>query len=133
MPQPYGLLSLGAKLNIVSSGGSGERLPLLLGKHVDIIPMPFNMVQDYVDKGQFKYIANVSNERSKHEKLVDVPTLRESNAPAGYYYYNTMFFPKDTDPEIIEKLSTATGKIINENKEYQKEIEGLSSSMINRV
>lgn len=119
-----GLQQAGAKLNVVSSGGSGERLPLLLGKHVDIIPMPFNMVQDYVDKGQFKYIANVSNERSKHEKLANVPTLRESKVPAGYYYYNTMFFPKGTDPEIIEKLSVATGKIINENKEYQKEIEG---------
>lgn len=119
-----GLQQAGTKLNVVSSGGSGERLPLLLGKHVDIIPMPFNMVQDYVDKGQFKYIANVSNERSKHEKLANVPTLRESKVPAGYYYYNTMFFPKGTDPEIIEKLSVATGKIINENKEYQKEIEG---------
>ena len=119
-----GLQQAGAKLNIVSSGGSGERLPLLLGRHVDIIPMPYNMVQDYVDKGQFKYIANVSNERSSNEKLADVPTLRESGVPAGYSYYNTMFFPKGTDPEIIAKLSAATGKVIKENAEYQKEIEG---------
>lgn len=119
-----GLRQAGAKLNVVSSGGSGERLPLLLGRHVDIIPMPYNMVQSYVDKGQFKYIANVSNERSTNEKLANVPTLRESKVPAGYFYYNTMFFPKGTDPKIIAKLSAATGKIINENKEYQKEIEG---------
>ncbi|WP_439290906.1 tripartite tricarboxylate transporter substrate binding protein [Lonepinella koalarum] len=119
-----GLQQAGAKLNIVSSGGSGERLPLLLGKHVDIIPMPFNMVQDYVNNGQFKYLANVSNHRSQYEQLANVPTLRESNVPAGYYYYNTMFFPKGTDPEIIAKFSAATGKVINENKEYQKEIEG---------
>lgn len=119
-----GLKQAGAKLNIVSSGGSGERLPLLLGRHVDIIPMPFNMVQSYVDKGQFKYIANVSNERSKNKKLANVPTLRESKVPAGYFYYNTMFFPKGTDPEIISKLASATRKVIYENKEYQKEIEG---------
>ncbi|TCP97732.1 tripartite-type tricarboxylate transporter receptor subunit TctC [Cricetibacter osteomyelitidis] len=119
-----GLQQAGAKLNIVSSGGSGERLPLLLGRHVDIIPMPYNMVQTYVDKGQFKYLANVSNVRSKNDKLVNVPTLRESGVPAGYAYYNTMFFPKGTDPEIIAKLSAATGKVINENAEYRKEVEG---------
>lgn len=119
-----GLQQAGAKLNVVSSGGSGERLPLLLGRHVDIIPMPYNMVQDYVDQGKFKYLANVSNERSQNAKLADVATLRESGVPAGYAYYNTLFFPKGTDPEIIAKLSAATGKVIHENAEYRKEIEG---------
>lgn len=119
-----GLQQAGAQLNVVSSGGSGERLPLLLGKHVDLIPMPYNMVQDYVDKGQFKYIANVSNVRSP--VLPDLPTLRESGVPAGYAYYNTMFFPKGTDPRIVEKFSEACGKIITTNAEYQKEMEALS-------
>lgn len=118
-----GLQQAGAKLNVVSAGGSGERLPLLLGRHVDLIPMPYNMVQDYVNKGQFKYIANVSNQRSA--ALPDVPTLRESGVNAGYYYYNTMFFPKGTDAKIVEKFSNAVGKIINTNAEYRKEMEGL--------
>lgn len=118
-----GLQQAGAKLNVVSAGGSGERLPLLLGRHVDLIPMPYNMVQDYVNKGQFKYIANVSNQRSI--ALPDVPTLRESGVNAGYSYYNTMFFPKGTDAKIVEKFSNAVGKIINTNAEYQKELEGL--------
>lgn len=117
-----GLQQAGAKLNVVSSGGSGERLPLLLGRHVDIIPMPYNMVQDYVDQGKFKYLANVSNARSQNAKLADIATLRESGVPAGYSYYNTLFFPKGTDPEIIAKLSAATGKVINDNAEYRKEI-----------
>lgn len=118
-----GLQQAGAKLNIVSSGGSGERLPLLLGRHVDLIPMPYNMVQDYVDKGQFKYIANVSNARSA--ALPNLPTLRESGVPAGYYYYNTMFFPKGTDPKIVAKFSEACGKIITTNEAYQKEMAAL--------
>ncbi len=118
-----GLQQAGAQLNVVSSGGSGERLPLLLGRHVDLIPMPYNMVQDYVDKGQFKYIANVSNQRSA--ALPDLPTLRESGVNAGYSYYNTMFFPKGTDAKIVEKFSTAVGKIVNTNADYQKEIAAL--------
>lgn len=118
-----GLQEAGAKLNVVSSGGSGERLPLLLGRHVDLIPMPYNMVQDYVDSGQFKYIANVSNNRS--EKLPELATMREDGVNAGYYYYNTFFFPKGTDQAIVEKFAEACGKIINTNAEYQKEIEAL--------
>lgn len=116
-----GLRQAGAELNVVPSGGSGTRLPLLLGHHVDIIPMPYNMVQDYVNKGQFKYLATGSNERSK--ALPEVQTLREAGVPAGYSYYNTMFFPKGTDPEIIAKLSKAVGNVINNNEEYRKEVE----------
>ncbi|MDD3904748.1 MAG: tripartite tricarboxylate transporter substrate binding protein [Sphaerochaeta sp.] len=118
-----GLQQAGAKLNVVSSGGSGERLPLLLGRHVDLIPMPYNMVQDYVNKGQFKYIANVSNQRSA--ALPNLPTLREGGVNAGYSYYNTMFFPKGTDAKIVEKFSEACGKVINTNADYQKEIAAL--------
>jgi tripartite-type tricarboxylate transporter receptor subunit TctC len=121
-----GLQEAGAKLNVVSAGGSGERLPLLLGRHVDIIPMPYNMVQDYVDKGQFKYIANVSNERS--EALPNLPTLRESGVNAGYSYFNTMFFPKGTDRKIVEKFSAAVGEIITTNAEYQKEMAALGQA-----
>ena len=116
-----GLKNAGAQLNTVSSGGSGERLPLLLGKHVDLIPLNYNMVQEYINKGQLKYIANVSNERSK--ALPNVPTLHESGVNAGYSYLNTMIFPKGTDPRIVEKFSNAVGEVVNNNKDYRADME----------
>lgn len=38
----------GAKFNVVSSGGSGERLQLILGNHVDVTELNYSQVIDYV-------------------------------------------------------------------------------------
>ena len=117
-----GLQKAGAQLNVVSAGGSGERIPLLLGGHVDMIPMPWNMVKDYVDTGKFKVLATVSPKRSP--LLPEIPTLLELGVDCGYYYYNTLFMPKGTDPLIVETMSKAVGEIVNGSEEYRKEMEG---------
>ncbi|MGE0075132.1 MAG: tripartite tricarboxylate transporter substrate binding protein [Sphaerochaetaceae bacterium] len=115
-----GLQNAGAKLNIVSSGGSGERLQLVLGGHADIVPLNYSQVKSYLDDGTLKAIGNVSNNRS--ELLPEVKTLRESGIEAGYDYLNTMFFPKGTDPRIVEKFSNAVGEVINNNAAYQADM-----------
>lgn len=117
-----GLQKSGAQMNVVSAGGSGERIPLLLGGHVDMIPMPWNMVKDYVDTGKFKVLATVSPKRSP--LLPEVPTLLELGVDCGYYYYNTLFMPKGTDPSIVAAMSKAVGEIVNGSEEYRKEMEG---------
>jgi len=117
-----GLQGAGARFNVVSSGGSGERLTLLLGNHVDIIPMPWNMVEDYVKTNKFKVLATVSPERSP--QLPGVPSLKELGIGGSYYYYNTLFMPKGTDPAIVEALSKAVEKIVNTNDDYRKEMAG---------
>jgi tripartite-type tricarboxylate transporter receptor subunit TctC len=116
------LQNAGAKFNTVSSGGSGERLQLLLGGHVDVIPMPYNMVKDYVDKGVFRIVATDSPKRPS--RLPDVPTLLEKGVNCGYYYYNTFFFPKGTDQAIVNKFAAACQKIIETNADYRKEVDG---------
>lgn len=118
------LQEAGAKFNVVSSGGSGERLTLLLGNHVDVIPMPWNMVEDYVKTGKFKVLANVSPKRSP--RIPDVPTLRELGVNCSYYYDNTFFMPKGTDPAIVAKFSEAVGKVVKTNDAYRKECEGFA-------
>jgi tripartite-type tricarboxylate transporter receptor subunit TctC len=123
-----GLKNAGAEFNTVSSGGSGERLTLLLGKHVDVIPMPWNMVEDYVKTNQFKVLATVSPERSAH--YPDVPTLKEKGVNCSYYYNNTFFMPKGTDPAIVEKFSKACEKIITTNSDYRKECAGFSQEPV---
>lgn len=115
-----GLQNAGAKLNVVSSGGSGERLQVVLGGHADIVPLNYGMIETYVNDGTLKIIGTASNERS--ELIPDVKTLREVGVNAGYDYMNTMIFPKGTDPRIVEKFSDAVGEIVKNNEKYQSEI-----------
>ena len=117
-----GLLKAGAKLNVVSSGGSGERLQVVLGGHADIVPLNYNMIEPYVKDGTLKILGSVSDTRS--DLIPDVKTLREYGVNAGYDYMNTLIFPKGTDAKKIEKVCTAAGKIINNNESYRKEMKG---------
>ncbi|MDR1519960.1 MAG: tripartite tricarboxylate transporter substrate binding protein [Planctomycetota bacterium] len=110
----------GAKLNVVSSGGSGERIPLLLGNHVDVIPIQINMIGDYLKTNKFKVLATVSPQRPA--ALPEVPTLIESGVKCSYGYYNTFFMPKGTDPAIVAKFSQAVSKVVSSNAAYAKEI-----------
>jgi tripartite-type tricarboxylate transporter receptor subunit TctC len=115
-----GLLQAGANLNIVSSGGSGERLQVVLGGHAEIVPLNYDMIEAYVNNGTLKILGSVSDNRS--ELIPDVKTLRESGVNVGYDYMNTMFFPKGTDPQKIEKLCNAVGQIVNNNESYRAEV-----------
>lgn len=110
------LTKAGAKFNIVPSGGSGERLQLLLGGHVDVIAMNYNAVKEYVDNGQFVILATDSPRRPHN--LPDCPTLKEKGVDCEYYYYNTFFFPKGTDKAIVEKFANACKNVIENNAEY---------------
>lgn len=115
------LTKAGAKFNIVPSGGSGERLKLLLGKHVDVIAMNYNAIKDYVDKGEFVVLATDSPKRPFN--LPEVPTLKEKGVDCEYYYYNTFFFPKGTDKAIVEKFANACKNVIENNAEYAEFLE----------
>ncbi|MCH3918849.1 MAG: tripartite tricarboxylate transporter substrate binding protein [Spirochaetia bacterium] len=114
------MLNAGIPLNVVSSGGSGERLQLVLGKHVDMVPLPLTMVSDYVAKGELKILATDSPKRG--ELIPDVPTLQEKGVACAYYYDNTFLFPKGTDQAIVDKFSKACEKVITTNEAYRKEI-----------
>ena len=114
------LQNAGAQLNVVSSGGSGERIPLLLGGHVDVIPIQINMIEDYLKTNQFKILATVSAQRSS--VIPNVPTLLEAGVKCSYNYLNTFFMPKGTDPAIVAKFSQAVNKVVSSNADYAKEI-----------
>ncbi|MCR5289217.1 MAG: tripartite tricarboxylate transporter substrate binding protein [Treponema sp.] len=110
----------GAQFNVVSSGGSGERLQLILGNHVDVTELNFSQIVDYVKERKIKILANVSAERSS--TLRDVPTLKELGVDCGYSYDNTFFMPKGTDQAIVNKFAEACEKIITSNADYKVEM-----------
>ncbi|MCL1993687.1 MAG: tripartite tricarboxylate transporter substrate binding protein [Spirochaetes bacterium] len=116
----------GGQFNVVSAGGSGERIPLLLGNHMDVIPIQINMIEDFIATGQFRVLATVSAQRSP--LIPDVPTLLEQGVDVSYSYYNTFFMPRGTDPQIIARLSQAVRRVVEENAEYAQEIESFAQT-----
>jgi tripartite-type tricarboxylate transporter receptor subunit TctC len=118
------LLNAGAQLNVVAAGGSGERIPLLLGGHVDIIPIQINMIEDYLSTRQFRVLATVSAERNSSRP--NTPTLLESGVDVSYDYYNTFFMPKGTNPAIIQRMSEAVRQVVQTNANYARDIQAFS-------
>ena len=106
----------GGEFNVVSIGGSGERIPLLLGGHVDVLAMPISMIQDYLDTGQFRPLATTSPLRPP--LMPDVPTLLELGVEVGYYFYNTFFMPPGTHPDIVARFSEAVRRVVHYNASY---------------
>lgn len=113
---PIALNNAGAKLNIVDVGNASDRIPALLGGHVDVIINSLSTAEDYLKTGQFKCLAVCASERSP--QYPDYPTLKELGIDCEYDMCYSFFFPKGTNPEIIEKLEQAVRKIVDTNEEY---------------
>ena len=114
------LRNAGADMIVMSTAGAAERIPLLLGGHLDIITAQWGIAEDYIRTNQFKMLAVTSAQRDP--VLPNLPTLRESGVDCSYGFYNTFFMPKGTDPAIIDRLSRAIGRIVTTNQEYANEI-----------
>jgi tripartite-type tricarboxylate transporter receptor subunit TctC len=117
------MLNAGAQLNVVAAGGSGERIPLLLGGHMDVIPIPLTMIEDHEALGTVRILATSSNERPPSRP--DIPTMIESGVDVGFEYNNTFFMPRGTNPIIIERLNEAVRQVVQTNRAYQDHISGL--------
>lgn len=115
-----GLLNAGAELNVVDSGSASDRIPALLGGHVDIICNSLSSVKDYIETGDFKPLAIANFERTP--EFPEIPTLKESGVDVEFECSYTMMFPKGTDEAIIDKMNNAVKNIVENNQEYKDEI-----------
>jgi len=115
-----GLQNAGAEFNVVDSGSASDRIPALLGGHVDVICNSLSSVKDYLDTGEFKALAIANSERIT--EYPDIPTLSESGVEVEFECSYTVMFPKGTDKEIIEKISESIKDIVENNEEYKEEI-----------
>jgi tripartite-type tricarboxylate transporter receptor subunit TctC len=111
----------GAQLNIVDSGGATDRIAALKGGHIDAIPNPYGTVKPYLESGDFRALAVITEERNP--KFPDIPTAKEQGydvvLPIAYFFA----FPKGTPEEIVDKFSKAVEKIATTNKEYAEAID----------
>ena len=115
-------INAGAQLNVVAAGGSGERVPLLLGGHMDVIPIPLGMIEDHEAMGTVRILATSSTQRPPSRP--DIPTMLESGVNVGFEYNNTFFMPRGTHPIIIERLNEAVRQVVQTNSAYQEQIAG---------
>lgn len=110
----------GGKFNVVDAGGAGDRIPALLGGHIDVMTNAISTVTDYIKSGKFKVLAICTPERNKN--FPDIPTLKESGVDCTYNNDYTIFFPKGTDSAIVQKMSDTVKDIVENNADYAQEI-----------
>ena len=111
----------GADFNFVDVGGSADRLTAVLGGNVDVSQNPLGQVAPYLEAGELRALATVALERS--EALPEVLTFRERGyEDVGFQYAFFFAFPPGTDPEIVEALSDAAGRVVEGNEDYAREL-----------
>ena len=115
---------IGAKFNVVDTGDSANRLTALLGGHVDATSIPYSAAKEYIESGQLKTLGTLLSERSK--MLPDIPSLSETYKDLSVDTYYVILAPKGTDPALVEKVSKAINKVVNENPEYKQEVEKMN-------
>lgn len=102
--------------------GTSEKLPALLGGHVDAASMPYGTIKDHVRAGKIRFLIFFTDRRFSDPS--DVPTAVELGFPevAKLAIYAPYFVHKDTPEEIKKTLISALTKT-NEDPEFKKELE----------
>lgn len=114
------LKEFGADFNIVNSGSSSERVASLLGEHIDVSINAMGVVKQYLETGELKVLANLATEVPEAYK--DYPLAKDQGVEVAYDLVYNILAPKGTDPAVVEKLSKAIEKVVNENADYAEEI-----------
>jgi tripartite-type tricarboxylate transporter receptor subunit TctC len=100
---------IGIRPTLVPFSGTAPALNAMLGDQVDYVCDPILGPLAHIRAGNLKAMAIGTAKR--HPNLPDVPTSAEAGLPnfqAAPFY--AMFAPKGTPPDIIEKLSAALDK-----------------------
>ena len=97
------------KFQLVDAGAVSDQIASMMGDHIDFMKAPVGLAKDYVASGDFKILAFFNEERNPD--YPDVPTMKEGGVDFVVDKYFGCFFPKNTDPAIIEKFSKTLEEI----------------------
>lgn len=95
----------GVDFNIVDVGGGTDRNQALLAGKIDCNVNPYGVMKAYIDSGDFRVIATLSEERN--ELFPDVPTAKEQGYEWYGHRYYFLSFPGNTDPAIVGAMEQA--------------------------
>lgn len=115
------LNNAGAAFNFVDVGGASGRLTAVLGGNVDVSFNPVGQVKPYVDSGDLRVLATISNERTT--SLPDVPTLTDLGYDITFRAEFFYLFPKGTPQDRIDIFSSAIQNVIANSGGYADEIQ----------
>jgi len=118
--------ALDTEFKYVSYEGTGERVQALAGGFIDIAMIDYASGNQFVENGDFKFIAFASEERS--EKMPDIPTLREKGYDMIWTVQRGVVLPKGTPEDIVKTLETALKKTAND-PEYVEAVEKTGSEV----
>ena len=114
------LAEQGAELNIVNSGSSSERVAALLGNQINLSVNAYGVIGQYIETGDLKILGCLATERS--ETYSEIPTALDQGVDCSYDLIYNLLAPKGTDDAILEKMSAACQKIVEENPEFAEAI-----------
>jgi len=96
------------KLQDIPYNGAAERIPAVLGGHVDFCVVNVGEAKGQVDAGELIPLAVMDGKRM--EALPNVPTLKELGIDASKGAWRGLAVPKGTPKEIVAKLEDAFTK-----------------------
>ncbi len=102
----------GARFRHVPFQGAGPAVVALLGAHIDAVAVSPAEVYANVASGKFRTLAVMADQRAKG--FENVPTMKERNIDLSIGTWRGLGVPKDTPKEIVDVLSAATKKIVEE-------------------
>ena len=100
--------------------GAAERVPAVLGGHVDFAIVNVGEAKGQIDAGELVPLAVMAEQRL--EVLPNVPTLKELGIDAQMGAWRGLAVPKGTPKEIVDILENAFTKAVNEQgfKDFMK-------------
>jgi tripartite-type tricarboxylate transporter receptor subunit TctC len=104
--------AIGARPTLVAYRGTGPALNDLMGGHVDFLCEQSVSVAEQVVAGSVKAYAVAADERLA--TLPDVPTAREAGVNYEMSVWAGLFAPKDTPPDVINRLADALNDALDE-------------------
>jgi tripartite-type tricarboxylate transporter receptor subunit TctC len=118
----------GTKLVHVPYKGGGPAMTDVMGGQVPMMFASLGSSWTHIGSGKLRAVAVGGTERTR--LLPDIPTIAEEGLP-GYasYEWNAIFAPAGTPPEIVDTLSAAFAKAVNEPS-VRKRLEDLGADVI---
>ncbi|MBX6317565.1 tripartite tricarboxylate transporter substrate binding protein [Pigmentiphaga sp.] len=114
--------ALNLKLDHVPFRGSGQAVPALVGKQVDIVVAALPSLAGFAQKGQAKILATNSLKRSS--LAPDIPAVSEIVPGFNFAVTVGLLAPAGTPPEFMKKLSAEIAKVVKQ-PEVIKQMQGL--------
>ena len=112
----------GIKFEAIQYKGSTEYITAMLANDVQLGFTPQFTILPHVKDGKLKILAVTGNKRSKI--FPDVPTFSELGLPKVRNNWFSLFAPRGTSPELVEKLNADLTAVIK-SPEISKRIQDI--------